>query len=213
MRHIVDLTNWKRTENFRFFEGFYNPTLSITTEIDCTTAKNAAKKKGQSFFLHYLYAVLHAVNEVDEFRYRIEGDEIAWYDKVDVMTPIQVNEKGKFVTCRIAYHPDFDTFYAEAERKIKSICEDTDPYAEEYVLWKSGHFDVILLSAVPDLYFTSMGYTQFDKNGSKYPQMTVGKVICRNGRHVMPFALCAHHGLIDGFHVGKLFEILERLLK
>lgn len=74
MKRIIDIENWERKENFNFFRHFQNPQLSITSEVECGGAKQRAKAAGQSFFLHYLYAVLRAANEIPEFRYRIDTE-------------------------------------------------------------------------------------------------------------------------------------------
>ena len=57
MKHIIDINIWERKENYEFFLGFQNPTISITSEVECAGAKARAKAAGESFFLHYLYAV------------------------------------------------------------------------------------------------------------------------------------------------------------
>ena len=67
MKQIIDIENWERKENFNFFRHFQNPQLSITSEVECGGARQRAKAAGQSFFLHYLYAVLRAANEIPEF--------------------------------------------------------------------------------------------------------------------------------------------------
>ena len=87
MKHIIDINTWERKENYEFFLGFQNPTISITSEVECAGAKARAKAAGESFFLHYLYAVLRAVNEIPEIRFRIdpEGRE----DLMAVMRELQ----------------------------------------------------------------------------------------------------------------------------
>lgn len=213
MRHIINLDNWERKDNFLFFREFVNPCLSVTTEIDCTDAMNRAKERGESFFLYCLYAVLKASNEVKEFRYRVEEEEIVYYDTVDAMTPIKVNDDGKFVIVRIAYHEDFNLFYKEAKKIIGSVSEDTNPYEAEYKLSSTKHYDVIQLSATPNMYFTSISYTQRECKLYNYPLTNVGKVVTREGRKVLPFAMNVHHGLVDGFHIGLFFERIEANLK
>lgn len=69
MKHIIDIENWERRDNYGFFRGFVNSWYSVTTEIDCTEASVAARAAGHSFFLYYLYAVLRSANEVDEFAF------------------------------------------------------------------------------------------------------------------------------------------------
>ena len=126
----------------------------MATEIDCTEARAAAKAAGRSFFLYYLYAVLRAVNEIREFRYRTDSrGNVIWHDTVDVISPIAVPGRT-FYTVRIPYHADFERFYAEARAIVTDIPQDGDPYGAEKVLQAQGDYDVFLLSATPDLYFT-----------------------------------------------------------
>lgn len=55
MKHIIDIENWERRDNYGFFRGFVNSWYSITTEIDCTEASVAARAAGRSFFLSLLF--------------------------------------------------------------------------------------------------------------------------------------------------------------
>lgn len=99
--------------------------------IDCTEARAAAKAAGRSFFLYYLYAVLRAVNEIREFRYRTDSrGNVIWHDTVDVISPIAVPGRT-FYTVRIPYHADFERFYAEARAIVTDIPQDGDPYGAE----------------------------------------------------------------------------------
>lgn len=91
MKHTVDIETWERRDNYAFFRNFLNSWISVATEIDCTEARAAAKAAGRSFFLYYLYAVLRAVNEIREFRYRTDSrGNVIWHDTVDVISPIAV---------------------------------------------------------------------------------------------------------------------------
>lgn len=214
MKHDIDIETWERKENYNFFRNFVNPTISITSEVACDGAKTRAKAAGQSFFLHYLYAILNAANEVKEFRFRHDRDgKVVSYDEVDVLTPIKINENGDFYSVRIPYHKDFNTFYKEAQRIIESIPAASNPYSAEEQSPDTEEFDVILLSATPDLYFTSMTATQEFRHGSNYPLMNAGKAVTRGGELVMPIAMTVHHGFMDGHHFSLFFKKVEEFLK
>lgn len=149
MKHTVDIETWERRDNYAFFRNFLNSWISVATEIDCTEARAAAKAAGRSFFLYYLYAVLRAVNEIKEFRYRTDSrGNVIWHDTVDVISPIAVPGRT-FYTVRIPYHADFERFYAEARAIVTDIPQDGDPYGAEKVLQAQGDYDVFLLSAGP----------------------------------------------------------------
>ncbi len=214
MKHIVDIRIWERKDNYNFFRGFANSWISITGEVDCTEAYAAAKASGRSFFLHYLYAILRAVNEIKELRYRWDKNgQVVYHDTVDVISPIAVPGKT-FYTVRIPYREDFDAFYAEARRIVTSIPPDGDPYGTDKRIAEQGDFDVFLLSATPKLYFTSVTYTQQSVGHPlDYPLMNAGKAIRRDGRLYMPIALTASHAFADGAHISLFFEKVERYLK
>lgn len=213
MKHIIDIETWERKPNYEFFLSFQNPTISITSEVECGGAKARAKAAGQSFFLHYVYAVLRAINEIPEFRYRIDSEgRVVYFDTVDILSPIKVKENGRFFTVRFPWHEDFETFYAEAKAVINAVDPDGDPYTAEQ---KGGKelLDVILLSATPDLYFTSLTCTQEHRHGSNYPLMNAGKAITRDGRLIMPIAMTIHHGFVDGHHLSLFYRKVEEWLK
>ena len=214
MKHIVDIRTWERKDNYNFFRGFANSWISITGEVDCTEAYAAAKASGRSFFLHYLYAILRAVNEIKELRYRWDKNgQVVYHDTVDVISPIAVPGKT-FYTVRIPYREDFDAFYVEARRIVTSIPPDGDPYGTDKRIAEQGDVDVFLLSATPKLYFTSVTYTQQSVGHPlDYPLMNAGKAIRRDGRLYMPIALTASHAFADGAHISLFFEKVERYLK
>ena len=144
MKQIIDIENWERKENFNFFRRFQNPQLSITSEVECGGAKKRAKEAHQSFFLHYLYAVLRAANEIPELRYRIDPEgRVVLYDQIDILSPIKIKENGKFFTIRFPYHEDFETFYQEARKIIDSNHWDTGKTKRQQLsateCWESNH--------------------------------------------------------------------------
>jgi len=205
MKHTVDIETWERRDNYAFFRNFLNSWISVATEIDCTEARAAAKAAGRSFFLYYLYAVLRAVNEIREFRYRTDSrGNVIWHDTVDVISPIAVPGRT-FYTVRIPYHADFERFYAEARAIVTDIPQDGDPDGAEKVLQAQGDYDVFLLSATPDLYFTSLTYAQgAPGQPTEYPLMNAGKAVMREGRLVMPLSIFVNHAFVDGAHIRIL---------
>ncbi len=214
MKHIIDIENWERRDNYEFFRGFANSWYSVTTEIDCTEASAAARAVGCSFFLYYLYAVVRSANEVDELRYRMDKNgQIIFHDQVDIISPIAVPGKT-FYTVRIPYHEDFRHFYAEAHALITNIPVDGDPYGAEKELIAQGDYDVVHLSAVPKMYFTATTYTLAEVgNACSWPLMTSGKVVNREGRLVFPLFIYVNHAFVDGSHLASFFQRIEEHLR
>lgn len=214
MKHIIDIDAWERRDNFGFFRGFVNSWYSVTTEIDCTEASATARGEGHSFFLYYLYAILRSANEVDELRYRIDKDgQVVFHDQVDIICPIAVPGKT-FYTVRIPYHEDFEHFYSEGYSMITNIPEDGDPYGTNKELSVTGDYDVVLLSAAPKIFFTSLTFTLAEAgNGCSHPLMATGKVVTREGRLVFPLSIYVNHAFVDGSHLALFFQKIEEHLK
>ena len=214
MKHIVDIQAWERRDNYTFFRTFLNSWFSVATEIDCTEAYAAAKASGRSFFLYYLYAVLRAANEIREMRFRTDAQgNVAWYDTVDVITPIAVPGRT-FYTVRIPYREDFEQFYAEARAIVTEIPADGDPYGVHKQLQAQGDYDVIHLSATPGLWFSSITYAQAAPGcPTEYPLSNAGKATLREGRLKMPYSICVNHAFADGAHLTQFFAKFEEYLR
>lgn len=212
MKHIVDMETWSRKEDYGFFATLQNPNISITSEIKCEEALKRAKREQKSFFIYYMYALLAATNELPEFRFRIDNEErVIFFDTVDVMTPIKINEEGECAIVRIPWRENFEEFYALAkeiidEAKSNNGAYNSAPEAGGETL------DVTFLSATPDLYFTSLTSAQERRNGNSYPLVNVGKAVRREGELVMPVALTVHHGFVAGHHLSLFYKKVEEIL-
>ncbi|MBR2590070.1 MAG: chloramphenicol acetyltransferase [Clostridia bacterium] len=205
-KQLIDLTTWSRRDNFEFFRDFYNPNLGVTVRVDVRHAYAAAKAKGVSFFMCYFYAILSAVNEIREFRYRFDREgNIVCYDRIDGLAPIRVEEKDNFAEMVFPYTEDFDTFCKTAQQ-IKALAASIDPYELADAMTD---YNVILVSALPKLDFSSFCNTQRDRCGNDYPLCVVGKM---GEDKTMPISITVHHGFADGEHIARFFELLQEKL-
>ena len=71
MKQKIDISTWNRKEHFEFFCTFEEPFFGITTSIDMTIAYEKAKAMKIPFFVYYLHKTIAAINQVENFRYRI----------------------------------------------------------------------------------------------------------------------------------------------
>ncbi len=213
MKHIIDPDTFERKEQIAFFKQFINPSMSYTSEVECTGAKERAKAHGVSFFLYYAHAMLKAVNEIKEFTYRIsESGELCWYDTIAVLAIIRTGENGAYNTLRFEYDPDLISFARKAQHQIDTHTSSTNPYGEEQESQKNNELDVMMISAMPTLSFTSFCFAQ-RSNMESFPNTLVGKVISREGNEYIPIALNVSHALMDAYHVGKFYNRVTELLK
>ena len=73
MDKVIDIQNWTRKEEYLFFRTFLNPMISVTVEVDCTTAYRKAKERQQPFSLYYMHAAVTAANFLAAARPLIEA--------------------------------------------------------------------------------------------------------------------------------------------
>lgn len=211
--HYIDIDSWERKGNYTFFKNFLNSWYTLTTEIDISLAKKAAKERDESLFLYYLYAILYAANHVKELRTRQDNeDRLIQHDRVDIITPVAL-ANGNFYTLRIPYSEDFEAFYSNASQLIANVPQDGDPYEAELQLMKEDIYDVIHLSAVPNLSFTSLSFTA-NRPGRpcSWPLSCVGKIVTRRGKYFMPFAIYVNHAFVDGSHLSAMMEQIQYCL-
>ena len=202
-KRMIDISTWSRRGNFEFFRDFINPNLGVTVRVDASHAYRTAKTNGVSFFLSYFYAILGAVNEIEEFHYRFDQDDnIVYYDRIDGLAPIRVEEKDNFAEMVFPFAEDFDTF-CQTAREVITLAASTDPYEQAETMTD---YNVILVSALPKLDFTSFCNTQRDRRGNDYPLCVIGKM---GDNKTMPISITVHHGFADGEHISRFFELVQ----
>ncbi len=206
MKEIIPLEAFHRSESVMFFKDFENPNVSVTCMVDASECFRRAKAFGDKFFHHYLHAILKAVNEIRELHYRFTptGD-IAYYDKIDVLSPIRLPGHESFTTLRFPYIDDRATFISSIQDIIEKADAQTS-FGEEESLEE---YDVVLVSAIPNLAFTSISYTQKHRHGNDFPLINIGKME-DDGK--MPVAICVNHAFIDGEHLAQFYKLVQKYL-
>ncbi|MEG1762779.1 MAG: CatA-like O-acetyltransferase [Bacteroidales bacterium] len=214
MKTQINLKTWPRRHNVAFFSTFKNPFITITKSIDCTLAMQRNNTEKTSFFSCSLYAILKAVNEIEEFKYRIDKeDKVFLFSEIHAMAVMAIGgDNGEFKIVRIPYIQDYALF-CETLKKLSNLENDeADPFEDESKHLESETLDVVMVSAMPFLDFTSITPAQENKNGSSFPLISVGKVTQVNNHYRMPVAISAHHAFVDGFHIAKCFDNIEKYI-
>ncbi len=206
MKNKLNLESWPRREHFEFFRKFEEPFFGLVANVDVTKAYAVAKKKDVSFFLYYVHKVAAAVNGVEAFRYRIAGDEVFVYDRIDVSATL-TREDNTFGFSLIEYHNNFNEFEVSAKKEIERVRNTPGLFTRSFDVDNIIHF-----SAIPWINFTSLSHARSFTFPDSCPKISVGKMIDENGRKVMPVSVHVHHALMDGYHVGLFFDLLQQKL-
>lgn len=202
MKNKLDITTWNRKEHFEFFKQMDEPFFGVSVVIDCTKAYAKAKELNVSFFTYYLHKTLVAVNKIEEFRFRILNDEIYIFDKIDVSSTI-LREDKTFGFSEIEFDFDLNKFAENTKNEIVRIQATTGLLTREY------SENLIHFSALPWINFTSFSHARSFTWPDSCPKISFGKLMEENGKKTMSLSVHVHHGLMDGYHVGKLIELLQ----
>ncbi len=205
MKQKIDIKNWNRKEHYEFFSTFEEPFFGITTPIDCTIALEKSKEINIPFFIYYLHKTIKAVNLVENFRLRIEEDNVFLYDVIDASATIMREDKT-FGFSYMKFHNDLIEFNKIAQAEIKRIQKTSGLFTREYPK------NLIHFSAIPWINFTGLTHSRNFNLPDSCPKISFGKVVTENNKKTMSLAIMAHHGLVDGYHMGLLVETLQNEL-
>lgn len=204
----LDLSRWKRRKHYELFRAYERPHWNVTAEVDVTAlAALAAAPGGPSFFLASLYLALGAVNEVEELRYRIRGERVVVVDVVHggstVLLPDETFDFAYFDLVR-----PFGRFQAAGREVIERARS-----APAAVAPRADRDDLVHFSVLPWIRFSSFAHARAAGVNDSVPKIVFGRhQEDADGRRRMPVSVEVHHALVDGLHVGRFFEGVQKRL-
>lgn len=207
MKNFLNLDSWNRREHFEFFSTFDEPFFGVTANIDCTKAHANCKTNNISFYGFYLHKILCAVNQVEDFRYRILEKNVVIHPRIDVSATV-LRADNTFGFSLVEFDNDLTIFQQNLTVEMQRVQATTGLFTRDFA-----NDNVIHFSALPWVNFTSLSHARNYKIADSCPKISVGKMILsENDIRSMPISVHVHHGLMDGYHVGVFLEILQNLL-
>lgn len=201
MKTYLDLADWPRREHFEFFSAFGEPFFGVTARVDCTDAYTAAKALGIPFSTYYLHKTLVAVNATEAFRYRVDGDRVAVYDRIDVSSTV-ARPDGSFGFSHIEFDPELSVFHEACKAELGRVLKTPGLFTRDFPNDNLIHF-----SALPWVDFTSLSHARHYALADSCPKISIGKMTMgTDGRKTMAVSVHVHHAVADGLHVGQFLE-------
>lgn len=197
-----EVKDFKRKELFKKYHERSNPFLFVTTKIDITNIINYCKKN-RNYYATIGYFILLAANEMNCFKYRVEGNKIYKYDSLrpNFVQMIDDDEIGFFGFDKKNNYKEYLKDFEETQNKFfkdkKSVVSP-----DEGEIW---------FSCEPWFEFTSL-VVPFDKEIT-IPQFIWGKFIEEDGKFYTNLMIMVHHRFADGNHVGKFLDKLNEKIK
>ncbi|MDE5820491.1 MAG: chloramphenicol acetyltransferase [Lachnospiraceae bacterium] len=201
---IIDEKTWKRAMHCMVFRNSVEPAFCVTFELDITDFYKKIRAQGYSFTIAMVYAVCSCANEIEEFRYRFVDGQVVLFDKIDTAFTYLDRDTELFKVVNV---PMLETMQEYVEMATKVAREQT-----EYFTGPLGN-DVFQCSPMPWVTYTHISHTNAGKKDNATPLFDWGKYVERDGRLIMPVSVQAHHSFVDGLHIGRFVERLQRFVK
>jgi chloramphenicol O-acetyltransferase type A len=201
---LINIDEWERKQHFNFFKNLDSPYFSITANLDITNFYRYIKENNLRFFIPSLYAATKTANDIREFRYRIRGDQVIEHDTVNPSFTV-LTDQQLFSICSVPYLSDFQLFLEEAEHVI------TKAKHEASLTTEPERDDLVYMTCIPWVSFTAVSHPVNLHPADSIPRIAWGKYFGEGDRFKMPLSVQGHHALLDGFHIGQYFELLQRL--
>ncbi len=194
----IDLSSWPRREHFQFFSGISFPFYNVTTTLDVTNLRRYARDRGLSFYYAMIYVTLRVMNGLEDFRYKVRGDQIIRHDKLDPSFVVLDETTHLLKIVNADFGGTMEDFCA---RCVRAVAEQAAPFPSAESEQRD---DLVYFSCTPWFSFTSLTNEMDCDPNDSIPRVTWGKFEERDGKWLLPYAVQLNHRLLDGWHLGQL---------
>lgn len=203
----IDMNHWERKEVYDFFKSYEIPRYQVTVDIDVTNLYKYVKERNFSFYLSMMWIVMSELNQIENFKYRIENDEVVYYDKIHPSFTDMIENSNQFKIVNTIFDEDIEKFIKSAKSKSKSQKNIFINYDDEI------RQDLVYVTVFPWATYTHV--TQAIQLNAKdaIPRIIWGKYRSINDKLMMPLTIEAHHSFVDGYHVGVLINKIEKKIE
>ena len=200
MKKLINIKKWDRMEQYIFFNKYDNPYYEVTSEINCDNIFKLSKQKKYSFYGLMIYLCLKSLNEIDEFKYFVEDKKVYKYDNIcgsfsvlDYKYNLHFSEIIE-LTNLTEFMKIFDKYKYNAENNLKTKTKQIN--------------NVAYFTCFPWIKITSFKNAH---NGIDYnSRICWGKYYKENNLYYINISIEVNHSIIDGYHIGKFFTILQK---
>lgn len=200
---VIDESTWKRAMHCMVFRNSVEPAFCVTFEADITNFLKKVKEQGLSFTIAMVYAVCKCANGIEEFRYRFVDGKVVLFDRIDTAFTYLNTETELFKVVNVPMQDNMKEYVELATKMAKE--------QQAYFTGPLGN-DVFQCSPMPWVSYTHISHTNSGNKENATPLFDWGKYFERGGRTLMPVSVQAHHSFVDGLHVGRFVDLLQKFL-
>ncbi len=201
----IDMQNWERKEHYQYYINLVKAKYTITMEMDVTKLVAAIQQKHLKFYPSFLYAIIHTINQHQEFRmgYNEQG-QLGYWEICHPSYTIFHKDDKTFSDIWSEYHASFAVFY-------QNVIQDMEQYKNIKGIKTKARTgqNYCPISCVPWISFTNISYDTFTENKMLLPIISFGKYHCHNDKITLPFSIFVNHAVADGYHTSKLLQDIQ----
>jgi chloramphenicol O-acetyltransferase type A len=201
----VDLSRYPRSRLLECFSHHPLPVLAISTAIDISGFGAALQSRGLRFYSSLCCLISRAINDSPCFRHRLIDGVLVECPVVHPSINVALDDDSfsfADATHRGVFCDDYASIRAAiAAARVQPAQDFRDNLNHRF-----------FLTHLPWLSFTGIQHPYTPAYGS-IPLISTGRSFSQENRELLPIAVQAHHGLVDGLHVARLLEQLGGLCR
>lgn len=200
----IDINNWKRKEHFNLFRAMDLPFYNTNLNLDITGLREYTKDNRLGFNNTLVYLVIDTINKIENFKYRIVNDKVILFDTIHpAFTHLKPNDD---LFSLIVGEYEEDLFKFDKNLNIK---KESCNYYFNLEDFSKGN-NLAIMSPQSWFSFTGVDHTLSFNKDDAIPKISWGKFFTDGDRIKLPFNIQVNHIFIDGYHIGKLVESLQK---
>jgi chloramphenicol O-acetyltransferase type A len=204
----LDTTTWARRDAFEYFRGFDKPYFNVCTRLDVARLKSVVAASGLgSFSLAYHFVALRLANEIEPFRYRLDGQRVLILPEIDGGATV-LRDDDSFGFAYFDHTRDFAAFCKQAAAAIAASRSREAAFEP-----RIGDEALIHFTTLPWIHFSSFSHARNWGRQDSIPKLSFGRADAEGDRLWLPLSVEVHHALMDGLHVGRYIQAFEAVLQ
>lgn len=200
---FIDVSTWERAMHCEIFKNSVQPQYCVTFDVDITNFLSKIRKRGYSFTFSFVYAVTKCANEIEAFRCRFVDGRPAVFETINTSFTYLNKDTELFKVVNVPMQDNIEDYVALAKK--------TEENQTAYFTGPMEN-DIYQFSPFPWVSYTHISHTESGKKYNATPLFDWGKFYEKDGKTYMPFSVQVHHSFVDGIHIGRLADKLQRYL-
>jgi chloramphenicol O-acetyltransferase type A len=159
-----------------------------------------------SLSLAYHHVALRVANAQEPMRLRLEGGRVRVHDTLQGGATV-LRDDESFGFAYLEPHADWTHFATQGALAINAARNRSVPFEP-----RTEHSAVIHFTTLPWIAFSSFSHARKWGREDSVPKVSFGRIEADGARLWLPFSVEVHHALMDGLHLGRYIEGVQRVL-